>query len=107
MEENKLLRSIVIISNVIGLLIILYGGIKNPENVPLFRALDFLQNILVLNIILFIFLPNKSTFKIALILGIFSMIIDYVLETIAVMLNWWYPLGGIQYPPILIIPLMG
>ena len=105
MDENKLLRATAIVSNLIGLLIILDGNIKNPENVALFRALDVLQNIFLLNIVLFLFLPNKQTFKIALIIGIFSMIFDFILETFAVLLDWWYPLGGIQLPPVLIIPL--
>ena len=77
----------------------------NPANVSLFRALDLLQNILLLNIVLFIFVPTNSVFKIALIIGIITMIFDYVLETIAVLLSWWFPLGGIQFHPLLIIPL--
>jgi len=105
MNENKLLRATVILANIIGLLILLYGGIKNPENVRVFRALDFLQNILLFNLILFLFLPNKKEFNIALLIGIFTMVFDYFLETFAVLLDWWYPLGGIQFPPILIVPL--
>ena len=33
------------------------------------------------------------------------MIVDFFLETVAVLLDWWYPLGGTQYPPLIIVPL--
>jgi len=103
MKDFKLLRATGIIICLVGVFLILFGGIKTPEN---FRILsDFIQNILILNIILLIFLPNNRTLKIALIIGIFTMVIDFILETIAVYLNWWYPLGGTQFPPIIVVPL--
>ena len=52
------------------------------------------------NLVIFVFYPDKRTFKIAFIVGIFTMVFDFVLETIAVILDWWHPLGGLQYHPI-------
>ena len=105
MKENKLLRATAIVSCLIGLLIILYGGVKNHDEVSQFRALDFIQSILIFNFIILVFLPDKKLFNIAFIIGILTVIIDFFLETIAFYLNWWYPLGGIQYPPIIVVPL--
>lgn len=97
------LRIIGIITSISGILIILFGGIKTTEN---FRLLsDFIQNILLLNLIFFIFLPNNVQLKIAVYIGIFIMIFDFLLEEIAVFLDWWYPLSGTQYPPIIVVPL--
>lgn len=97
------MRILVIISSISGILLILFGGIKTSEN---FRILsDFIQNILLLNLIFFLFLPNKTEIKIALYIGVFTMIFDFFLEEIAEYLEWWYPLGGTQYPPIIVVPL--
>lgn len=86
-----------------GILFILFGDIKTPEN---FRILsDFIQNILLFNLILLIFMPTNRVMKIAIIIGVFTVIIDFILETVAVYLDWWYPLGGTQYSPIIVVPL--
>jgi hypothetical protein len=102
MEDNKLLRLTASISSLFAIILVLFGGIKTPEN---FRTFEIIQNILIINLVIFVFYPDNRTFKIAFLIGIFTMLFDFVLETIAVILNWWYPLGGIQYPPIIIVPL--
>ena len=103
MDRIYLDRLIIFISSILGILLILFGGIKTPEN---FRIIsDLVQNFLLLNIIVIIFMPNKKSIKISIFIGIFVLILDFLIETIAVYLNWWYPLGGIQFPPILVIPL--
>ncbi len=102
MNDKKLIRILGIIISTVGIIIILFGNIKTTET---FRLLDLIQSILLLIVVTLIFMPNKRILKIALIIGSFTMVFDWVLETIAVYLNWWYPLGGLQYPPIIIVPL--
>lgn len=103
MLNDRLLRISGFFASVFGLILILIGNIKTPAN---FRILsDIIQNVLLFNIILLLFLPEQKKLENALILGLFTMIFDFFLETIAVYLNWWYPKGGFQAPPILIVPL--
>jgi phosphoglycolate phosphatase-like HAD superfamily hydrolase len=87
----------------LGILYILFSGIKTPEN---FRVLsDIVQTVLVTFLVYLLFIPEKRQFTNASKLGIFVMIYDFLLETVAVALDWWYPIGGTQLEPILIIPL--
>ncbi len=103
MGQFKLLRIVGIISSLVGIVLILFGNIKTVEN---FRIVgDFLQNILLLNLVLLLFLPSENTMKISILTGVFNMILDFILETVAVYLDWWYPLGGTQIPPIIVVPL--
>ena len=103
MDNLKFIRSIIFISSIIGILLIIFGNIKSPDN---FRILsDLIQNLLIFNLILVLFMPNYRLLKISFIVGIFTMVYDFFLETIAVNLNCWYPLGGTQFPPVIIIPL--
>jgi len=102
MTENKLLRATGTVTSLVAIILILYGNVKTPEN---FRFLDVVQTCLIFILAMFIFLPDDRLMKIALILGIFTMVIDFILETIAVYLDWWYPLGGTQFPPLIIVPL--
>ena len=103
MKEFRLLRITGIIASIAGVLFILFGGIKTPAN---FRILsDFIQNLLIINIVLLAFMPKEKAMKIALCVGLFVMGLDFGLETLAIYLNWWYPLGGFQWPPILVVPL--
>jgi len=103
MTHYMLLRIVGIFSSLIGVLLILFGGIKTSEN---FRVLsDIIQNVLVLNIVLLVFLPKDRDLKVAVLIGGFTMIFDYILETVAFYYGWWYALGGTQYPPLLVIPL--
>ncbi len=103
MSENKLIRICGILASLGGLILIFVGNIKTLAN---FRILsDIVQNILIFNVILLLFSPEEKKLENALLLGLFTMIFDFVLETIAVIFNWWYPKGGFQAPPLLIIPL--
>jgi len=102
MKENKLLRATGIITSLVAVILILYGNVKTPEN---FRFMDVIQTCLILIIVMFIFLPDDRLMKIALIIGMLTLVIDLILETIAVYLDWWYPLGGTQIPPLIIVPL--
>ena len=103
MEQFKLLRIVGIISSLVGVLLILFGNIKTADN---FRIVgDFLQNILLLNLVLLLFLPSENTMKISILTGVFMMVLDFVLETVAFYLDWWYPLGGTQFPPLIVVPL--
>ncbi|MFX0139921.1 MAG: hypothetical protein ACFFDN_40140 [Candidatus Hodarchaeota archaeon] len=103
MMNDRLLRISGIFASLFGLILILFGNIKTTTN---FRILsDIIQNILLFNILLLLILPEQKRLENSLILGLFTMIFDFFLETIAVYFNWWYPRGGFQAPPILIIPL--
>lgn len=103
MEQFKLLRYTGIVGSLAGLFLILFGGIKTTAN---FRIVsDLLQNIFLLNFVMLLFLPSEKTMKISLMMGIFNMVVDFFLETVAVLLDWWYPLGGTQFPPVIIVPL--
>ncbi|MFX1296002.1 MAG: hypothetical protein ACFFD2_14275 [Promethearchaeota archaeon] len=103
MSNDRLLRISGILASLFGLILILFGNIKTIAN---FRILsDIIQNILLFNIVLLLFLPEQKKLENAFVLGVFTMIFDFFLETIAVYLNWWYPKGGFQAPPILVIPL--
>ncbi|MHA1300894.1 MAG: hypothetical protein ACTSO9_15860 [Candidatus Helarchaeota archaeon] len=103
MNNYKLIRICGIFASFIGILILFIGNVKNPAN---FRLLsDLVQNILIFNFVLLLFLPEEKDLENAIILGLFTMILDFFLETIAVWLNWWYPKGGFQWPPLLIVPL--
>jgi hypothetical protein len=103
MEQFKLLRIVGIISSFVGIVLILFGNIKTVDN---FRIVsDFLQNILLLNLVLLLFLPSENTMKISILTGVFNMTVDFILETVAVYLDWWYPLGGTQFPPLIVVPL--
>lgn len=102
MKEYQLLRASGIIASFLGLILILFGNIKTPEN---FRFLsDFIQNILVLVFVMLVFWPDDNKMKIALIIGVCSFIYDWIIETIAVHLDLWHPLGGFQAPPLIIVP---
>ncbi|MHA1150600.1 MAG: hypothetical protein ACTSR8_20460 [Promethearchaeota archaeon] len=103
MKEDTLLRVSGILVCIIGIILILVGGIKTPEN---FRILsDIIQTFFLFMLIILLFLPDNRLMKIAFIIGIFTVITDFLLETIAVYLDWWYPLGGTQFPPVIIVPL--
>ncbi|MFX0101615.1 MAG: hypothetical protein ACFFCS_18715, partial [Candidatus Hodarchaeota archaeon] len=54
---------------------------------------DFIQNLLLINLVILVFLPNNKEMKVALIIGVFTMFFDLFLEAIAVQLDWWYPKG--------------
>jgi hypothetical protein len=100
---SMIFRGLGIVSCLLGILLILFGGIKTAEN---FRIVsDFLQNSLEHNHVLFLFLPDDNKLKIAMIIGLLTMLIDFILETVAVYLDWWYPLGGTQFPPLIVVPL--
>ena len=102
-QDYLILRITLIISCLAGVLLILFGGIKTAAN---FRILsDFIQNILIITIVLLVFMPDNRNLKVALFMGIFILILDFVLETLAVYLNWWYPLGGTQFPPLIVVPI--
>ncbi|NVM55441.1 MAG: hypothetical protein HWN66_17170 [Candidatus Helarchaeota archaeon] len=104
MKEFNLLRATGIIACIAGILLIIFvDNVKTSENFHIIN--DFIQNILVLNTVLLIFIPNNRRLKIALIIGVFIMLFDFIFETIAVYAGWWYPLGGIQFPPVLVLPL--
>ncbi|MHA1732004.1 MAG: hypothetical protein ACTSU5_08665 [Promethearchaeota archaeon] len=86
-----------------GVAYILFGGVKTASN---FRVLsDLVQNLLVLAFVLLLFWPDARAARNALALGAFTMAYDFILETTAVYLDWWYPLGGTQFPPVLVVPL--
>jgi hypothetical protein len=103
MKRFSLLRVTAIISSIAGAAMILFGGIKTPGN---FRILsDFIQNLLLINAVLLLFLPSDREMKVALLIGLFTMGFDFFLEEIAVFLEWWYPLGGTQFPPIIVVPM--
>ncbi|MHA1293768.1 MAG: hypothetical protein ACTSQJ_14010 [Promethearchaeota archaeon] len=102
-KNYRILRITGIFVCIIGLILILFFQIKTTEN---FRILsDFIQNIILFVLVLLIFLPDNKTMKVALIIGVFTMLFDFIIETIAVYLDWWYPLGGTQMPPIIVIPI--
>ncbi|MHA1270573.1 MAG: hypothetical protein ACTSPY_12345 [Candidatus Helarchaeota archaeon] len=91
MKQVNIIRLIISITSITGILLILFGNIKTIDN---FRILsDIIQNILLFNLVLIIFMPNKIYLKISIIIGIFTMIYDLILESVAVYLNWWYPKG--------------
>ncbi|NVM31257.1 MAG: hypothetical protein HWN65_20635 [Candidatus Helarchaeota archaeon] len=74
-----------------------------PQNFRFFS--DIIQNTLAFVIILFILWPDSGHLQIAFGVGLFTMGYDFFIETLAVKLDWWYPLGGTQAPPILVIPI--
>ena len=83
--------------------ILLFTDIKTPEN---FRFMnDVVQSGCVLTIMWLVILPSKKVVRASFYLGLSMMIWDFILETIAVKMGWWYPLGGIQLAPYLVIPL--
>ncbi|MBD3351181.1 MAG: hypothetical protein GF364_06820 [Candidatus Lokiarchaeota archaeon] len=103
MNDLKPMRISGIVLSTIGVVLILFSGIKTVTN---FRILsDIIQNILIFNIILLIFMPERKRLLKSFILGIIVMIYDFLIETIAVKFEWWFPLSGTQYPPFLVIPL--
>ena len=103
MKEHTLLRHAGILASLTGLLILLFGDLKTAQN---FRILsDLVQNTLLFTLILFIFMPSDRTMKIAFLIGGFTVLVDFILETVAVYLDWWYPLGGTQFPPVIVVPL--
>jgi len=103
MHVLKLTRITGIILSTIGVLFILFGGIKTPEN---FRILsDFIQNFLLIIIVLLLFLPDDRKMKVSFLVGLFSTGFDFILESAAVYSNWWFPLGGTQFPPAIVVPL--
>ncbi len=92
-----------ITASVVGVVFIMFGGIKTPQN---FRILsDLIQNLLLLNAIILLFLPSDRQMKVALCTGCFTAAWDFMLEEAAVYLNWWYPRGGTQFPPAVVVPL--
>ncbi|MHA1338487.1 MAG: hypothetical protein ACTSRZ_01340 [Promethearchaeota archaeon] len=87
------LRLICIICSLVIIVCLLFGNVKNFSN---FRILsDIIQNLAILILVICIFFPNKLELKRAFFLGLFIMAFDFVLETVAVLIDWWYPLGGI------------
>jgi len=83
--------------------VLLFAPVKTAAN---FRALnDLLQNALVLALALLVFAPSARTVWRAAKLGVFVMVFDFVLETAAVRLDWWHPLGGTQFPPVIVVPV--
>lgn len=100
---SRIARGAGIATLLVGLVVVLFGDVKTPAN---FRLLsDLVQNVLVFNLVLLVFLPARREIKIALVLGAFNVVVDFVLETVAVALDWWYPLGGTQFPPVVVVPL--
>jgi hypothetical protein len=92
-----------ICASVAGVLFIMFGGIKTPQN---FRILsDLIQNLLLFNAMMLLFLPDDRQMKVALCTGCFTAIWDFLLEEAAVYLGWWYPLGGTQFPPAVVVPV--
>ena len=86
-----------------GALVILFGGVVTPES---FRILnDIVLNLLVLGLAWLLFAPNAKALRVAWVIGVFTMALDFFLETAAVYLHWWYPLGGTQFPPLVVVPL--
>ncbi len=101
--RTQVLRVFGMLLSLTGIIIILFGGVKTPEN---FRVVsDIFQNVCLITFILLFFFPDAPRIRKAMGLGLFVLIYDFILETIAVKLDWWYPLGGTQAPPLLIIPL--
>ncbi len=66
---------------------------------------DILQNIFILCMSLFVLFPDEKRLQNALIIGCYTTVLDFILETAAVYLSWWFPLGGTQAPPLLVVPL--
>lgn len=86
-----------------GVAFIMFGGIKSPQN---FRILsDFMQNLFLISALLLLFLPDDRQMKVALLTGCFTAAYDFTLEEVAVYLGWWFPLGGTQFPPVVVVPL--
>jgi hypothetical protein len=66
---------------------------------------DIIQNILLLGLCLFLIFPEEKRLQNAILIGAYTCVLDFFLETAAVYLAWWFPLGGTQAPPILVVPL--
>ncbi|GAB4323345.1 MAG: hypothetical protein Kow0069_28400 [Promethearchaeota archaeon] len=80
-----------------------FGGVKTPQN---FRVTgDLVQNAAVLAFVLLLLLPDGGTLRRAARLGLVVMAYDFFLETTAAYAGWWFPLGGTQWPPLLVVPL--
>ena len=103
MMQNKIFRISGMVASLIGICLLIFGNIRTASN---FRIIgDIVQNVLIFHFILLLFWPEEDKLENALFVGLFTMGLDFALETVAVWLNWWYPKGGFQWPPILIIPL--
>ncbi|MBN2152743.1 MAG: hypothetical protein JW839_14925 [Candidatus Lokiarchaeota archaeon] len=103
MKTSRAARVAGIAASAAGVAIILFGGVKTPEN---FRVIsDLLQNLLLLNAVILLFLPDDRQMKVAALTGCFTAAWDLVLEEAAVWLGWWYPLGGTQFPPVVVVPV--
>jgi hypothetical protein len=88
---------------VLAVILLQLGLIKVSENGRILG--DILQNIFILCITLFLIFPETKRLQNSIIIGIFTTVLDFVEETAAVYFNWWYPKGGTQMPPFLVIPL--
>lgn len=91
MKEFDLLRVLGISISIFGILVIIFGNVKTPENFQMLS--NFGQNILVLNAILLIIMPKNRRLKIVLIIGVAIMVFDFVFEVIAVGAGWWILIG--------------
>ncbi|MHA1229447.1 MAG: hypothetical protein ACTSRP_02940 [Candidatus Helarchaeota archaeon] len=103
MKDHIMLKLFGMIGVCVSLIIILFGGIKNPSNFRLIS--DIIQNTLISIFMLFLFFPDNKKIRDAIYLGTFVMVFDFILESIAVKFDWWYSLGGTTFPPIIIVPL--
>jgi len=103
MRTSLVLRASGIGACLAGILVILFGGVATPES---FRIVNgIVLNLLVLGVAWLLLAPNAKALRVAFMIGVFTMVLDFLLETAAVHLHWWYPLGGTQLPPLVVVPL--
>lgn len=91
------------ILSAIGVLLILFGLIATA-NLKASRTLGFIKNSMALFVVIAATRPKEKELKLSLIIGAFTVFLDYLVESIAFVMGWWYATEGTTYPPFLIVP---
>ena len=89
----------------LGVLIILIGLITVGTNLKASRTLGFIKNSMALFVVVAATRPTDRELKLALIIGIYNVFLDYLVESVAYVMGWWYAVEGTTFPPLLIVPL--
>ena len=66
---------------------------------------DLIGNIIKMAFVLLLLIPNNTILKRAIYLGIFTFLLDGILESVAFYQNWWIAELGSTYPPFIPIPI--
>ena len=66
---------------------------------------DLIGNIIKMSFVTLLLIPNNTILKRAIYLGIFTVLLDGILETLAYYHIWWIAELGSTYPPINPVPI--